>query len=46
MLDRQASREQRLALADDIIDNSADEAALVTAVAGLHARYLALAKTA
>lgn len=43
MLDRQASREQRLALADDIIDNSGDEAALVTAVARLHASYLALA---
>ncbi|WP_266159667.1 dephospho-CoA kinase [Dyella silvatica] len=46
MLDRQASRQQRLALADDIIDNSADEIALTTAVAGLHASYLELARNA
>lgn len=43
MLDRQASREQRLAIADDVIDNSADEAALEPAVERLHEKYLGLA---
>ena len=43
MLAHQASRTERLALADDVIENSGDEAALDTAVAGLHQRYLALA---
>ncbi|BDU20438.1 dephospho-CoA kinase [Dyella sp. GSA-30] len=42
MLDRQASREQRLAIADDVIDNSGDEAALGPAVARLHEKYLGL----
>ncbi|MFC5740277.1 dephospho-CoA kinase [Dyella tabacisoli] len=46
MLDRQASRERRMALADDIIDNSGDRAALEAAVASLHASYLALARHA
>lgn len=43
MLAQQASRAERLALADDVIDNSGDEAALDEAVAELHQRYLALA---
>ena len=46
MLDGQASRTQRLALADDVIDNSGDEAALDGAVATLHQRYLALSAAA
>jgi dephospho-CoA kinase len=43
MLANQASRAQRLALADDVIDNGGDEAALEAAVEALHRRYLALA---
>lgn len=43
MLDRQASREQRLAIADDVIDNGGDEAALRPAVERLHEKYLELA---
>lgn len=43
MLAQQASREERLRLAHDVIDNSGDEAALDAAVAALHRRYLALA---
>ena len=39
----QASREQRLAAADDVIDNRGDLAALRAQVAALHAKYLALA---
>jgi len=46
MLDGQASRAQRLALADDVIDNSGDEAALDGTVAALHQRYLALSAAA
>lgn len=42
MLAQQASRAARLTLADDIIDNRGDEAALDEAVASLHQRYLAL----
>jgi dephospho-CoA kinase len=42
MLDRQATRAERLALADDVIDNSGSEAALDDAVDRLHQRYLAL----
>lgn len=45
MLAQQASREQRLTLAHDVIDNSGNEAALDAAVAALHRRYLALAAT-
>jgi len=41
MLDRQASRAERLAVADDVIDNSGSEAALDDAVMALHQRYLA-----
>lgn len=43
MLAQQASRPERLALADDIIDNSSSEAALDAHVQALHRRYLALA---
>lgn len=44
MLANQARRNERLALADDVIDNSGDETALDQAVAELHQRYLALAQ--
>jgi dephospho-CoA kinase len=44
MLERQASRAERLAVADDVIDNSSDEAALDDAVMALHQRYLAQAR--
>lgn len=40
----QASREARLAAADDVIDNSGDLAALHKQVEKLHALYLALAR--
>jgi dephospho-CoA kinase len=40
----QASREMRLAVADDVIDNSGDAGALVPQVDRLHALYLALAQ--
>jgi len=43
MLAQQASRAERLALADDVIENSGNESALDHAVAELHQRYLALA---
>ena len=43
MLAHQASRIERLALADDVIENSGDESALDAAVVELHQRYLALA---
>ncbi|HEV7123174.1 MAG TPA: dephospho-CoA kinase [Rhodanobacter sp.] len=43
MIDQQASRAERLALADDVLDNSGDEDALDGAVAELHRRYLELA---
>ena len=43
MLAHQASRAERLALADDVIENSGDETALDEAVADLHERYLVLA---
>jgi dephospho-CoA kinase len=43
ILASQASREQRLALAHDVIDNNGDPAALDARVAALHERYLALA---
>lgn len=46
MLDNQAQRSGRLAVADDVIDNSGNEAALDQAVADLHQRYLALAQRA
>lgn len=40
----QATRAQRLAVADDVIDNSGTEAALAPQVAALHERYSALAR--
>jgi dephospho-CoA kinase len=42
----QASREQRLAAADDVIVNDADIAALTPQVERLHAQYAAAAKAA
>ena len=39
----QATREQRLAVADDVIDNSEPPASVRRRVADLHARYLAAA---
>ena len=44
MIDAQASREQRLAAADDVIDNSGPPDALDARVAALHATYIALAQ--
>ncbi len=43
MLDAQATREQRLAVADDVIDNRGDLRTLDDAVEMLHGKYLALA---
>ncbi|MGN2244806.1 dephospho-CoA kinase [Frateuria sp. GZRR33] len=43
MLAQQASRSERLKLADDVIDNSSSEVALDAHVQALHRRYLALA---
>lgn len=45
MMEAQASREERLALADDVIANDADIAETRMQVAALHARYLSLAAT-
>jgi len=44
MIDAQASREQRLAAADDVIDNSGMPDALDAQISSLHARYLDLAR--
>jgi dephospho-CoA kinase len=44
MLAQQATRAERLALADYVIDNSGDEASLDAAVAELHEKFMALAK--
>ena len=44
MIEQQATRAERLALADDVIVNSGEESALDDVVAGLHQRYLSLAK--
>ena len=46
MLAQQASRAERLALADYVIDNSGDEVALDMAVAQLHQKFLALSQRA
>lgn len=43
MLDAQATREQRLAIADDVVRNEGSLAALDDAVRALHERYSALA---
>jgi dephospho-CoA kinase len=45
ILRSQASREERLAAADDVIDNSGSLAALHNQVRELHARYLELARS-
>jgi dephospho-CoA kinase len=42
MIAVQATREARLAIADDVIENHGDEAELAARVAALHARYLEL----
>jgi dephospho-CoA kinase len=46
MLDAQATRERRLAIADDVIDNSGPPEALEPQVVALHERYSSLAATA
>jgi dephospho-CoA kinase len=43
MIAAQAAREQRLAIATDVVDNSGTLEQLDTAVAALHQRFLALA---
>jgi dephospho-CoA kinase len=43
IIDAQATREQRLAVADDVIDNSSSPDAIDAQVATLHRRYLELA---
>ncbi|MEO8012004.1 MAG: dephospho-CoA kinase [Dokdonella sp.] len=43
MLDAQASREQRLAIADDVLDNNGDLASLDSKIEILHRNYLSLA---
>lgn len=45
MIHQQATRAERLALADDVIENSGDEGALDNVVADLHQRYLTLASS-
>lgn len=42
----QATREQRLAAADDVVDNGGDRNALLAQVDRLHEKYLALARSA
>ena len=44
ILDAQLDRQSRLAAADDVLTNAADEASLDAAVASLHRRYLAEAE--
>lgn len=44
MLAQQAGRAERIAMADYVIDNTGDEAALDETVAALHQKYLALAE--
>ncbi|MFC0228623.1 dephospho-CoA kinase [Serratia aquatilis] len=46
ILSAQASREQRLAIADDVINNSGTAQEIEPSVAALHQRYLELAKSA
>lgn len=43
ILAAQASRQQRLAVADDVVDNGGDAAALIPQVERLHRQYLAAA---
>lgn len=44
MIAAQASREARLAIADDVIENAGDEAALAVQVQRMHHRYLELSR--
>jgi dephospho-CoA kinase len=44
ILAAQATRAERLAAADDVIDNDGDRAALVPQIERLHVNYLALAR--
>jgi dephospho-CoA kinase len=44
MLAAQASREERLAIADDVVENGGDLAATLRQIRKLHEKYLALAK--
>jgi dephospho-CoA kinase len=44
MIAAQASREARLAIADDVIENAGDEAALAVQVQRMHHRYVALSR--
>ena len=44
MIDAQSSRDERLAIADDIIENDGDISVTRDQVGGLHSRYLALAE--
>jgi len=46
IMDTQVTRAQRLARADDVIDNSGDAAGMRREVEALHAKYLALAGAA
>jgi dephospho-CoA kinase len=45
IMDSQASRAQRLTIADDVIDNNGNRAALLSQVRRLHGNYLQQAKT-
>ena len=45
IIDAQASREERLRAADDVIDNDGAKDALAARVRELHARYLSLSET-
>ncbi|MFC3120942.1 dephospho-CoA kinase [Agaribacter flavus] len=45
IIEAQCERETRLAAADDVIDNSNDEASIVAQVKTLHAQYLKYAST-
>ena len=46
ILAAQATREQRLAVADDVIENMGSPGAIASAVARLHAKYQQLATQA
>lgn len=46
MLAAQATREERLAIADDVLDNASDRDALAPRIRELHERYLRLADAA
>ncbi|VAW58110.1 Dephospho-CoA kinase [hydrothermal vent metagenome] len=44
IINSQATREQRIGIADDILENDLDSNALASKVSALHKRYLSLAK--